>query len=95
MVTISKSLHPLRALAAVAILAMAALAGTGMQYPSSGNNATGGGTVWLTTDAPISPGETITLDLMVFDVSDTTLDSLALLDNFRWNLQPSVVGTHQ
>jgi hypothetical protein len=65
------------------------LAGTGMEL---GN--TGGGTTWLTTDSPIVPGETMTLELMVFDVSDSTLDSLVLLDNFRWSLQPAVVGTH-
>ncbi|MFO0756497.1 MAG: choice-of-anchor L domain-containing protein [Byssovorax sp.] len=65
------------------------LAGTGMEV---GN--TGGGTTWLTTDSPIVAGETITLDLMVFDVSDATLDSLVILDNFRWSLQAAVVGTH-
>jgi hypothetical protein len=65
------------------------LALTGMQL-----NNTGGGTTWLTTDAPVLPGETITLDLMIFDVSDHLLDSLTLLDNFRWNVQTAVVGTH-
>jgi hypothetical protein len=65
------------------------LAGTGMQL-----NNTGGGTTWLTTDSPIVPGETITLELMVFDVSDHTLDSLVIVDNFRWSVQPAVVGTH-
>lgn len=55
----------------------------------------GGGTNWLTTDAPIIPGETITLELMVFDVGDTQWDSLTLLDNFRWNLVPLPVGTHE
>ena len=66
------------------------LQGTGMQV---GN--TGGATAWLTTDAPIVAGETMQIELMVFDVSDGILDSLALLDNFRWNLQASVVGTHE
>src|SRR5690606_8595853 len=40
------------------------LAGTGMQ------SNVGGGTVWLTTTAPVVAGETITLELMTFDVSD-------------------------
>lgn len=66
------------------------LAGTGMEVGS-----TGGATQWLTTDAPVVPGETIQLQLMIFDVSDHVLDSLALLDNFRWNLQSLNVGTHQ
>jgi hypothetical protein len=76
------------------------LSGTGMELqpvtcgapgpkcPSSGT-ATGGGTKWLTTKAPVVPGEVITLDLMVFDVSDHRLDSLAILDNFRWSATPS------
>jgi hypothetical protein len=68
----------------------ASLAGTGFD-----GTTRGGSTEWLTTDAPIIPGETITLDLMVFDVSDHILDTLILLDNFRWSLTPVVLGTHQ
>jgi hypothetical protein len=66
----------------------AALAGTGM------DSVNGGATEWLTTDAPIVPGETMTLDLLIFDVEDHIYDSLILLDNFRWSLDPSAVGTH-
>jgi hypothetical protein len=66
----------------------AELAGTGM-------GTTGGGTVWLTTQAPIVPGETITLEFTVFDVSDQILDSLVLLDNFQWSVDPSGVTTHK
>ncbi len=65
-----------------------ALAGTGMQLSS-----TGGGTNWLTTTAPVVPGETMTIEFMVFDVSDGILDSLAILDNFQWSLDASAVGT--
>ena len=68
----------------------AALQGTGMQVSN-----TGGATNWLTTDAPIMPGETMQLELMIFDVSDNILDSLSILDNFHWNLAPSAVGTHE
>ncbi|HHH30851.1 MAG TPA: hypothetical protein ENK57_21245 [Polyangiaceae bacterium] len=64
------------------------LAGTGMQL---GN--TGGGTVWLQTTAPVVPGETMVLEMMVFDVSDNILDSLVLLDAFEWSINPSGVGT--
>jgi hypothetical protein len=67
----------------------AALAGTGFDIVS------GGATEWLTTDAPIVPGETFTLDLLLFDVGDNILDSLVVLDNFRWSLEPVEVGTHQ
>ncbi len=66
----------------------AALEGTGME---EGNY--GGGTLWLTTTAPVVPGEVMTLDLTVFDVSDWSLDSLVLLDNFQWSLLPAEVGT--
>ena len=65
------------------------LALTGMQL-----NNTGGGTTWLTNDAPVVPGETITLDLMIFDVSDHLIDSLVLLDNFRWSLTTLVTKVH-
>jgi hypothetical protein len=71
-------------------LGTGALAGTGMQL-----NDEGGGTTKLTTDAPIVPGETMVLELMVFDVSDTIWDSLVLLDNFTWNVTPAAVGTHE
>ncbi len=54
-----------------------ALVGTGMED-------FGGGTVWLTVYAPVVPGETITLELMVFDVSDNIDDTLVLLDGFTW-----------
>jgi len=65
-----------------------ALQGTGMEY-----GYTGGATKWLTTTAPVVPGETMTLELMIFDVSDNILDSLTLLDNFQWSITPSAVGT--
>jgi hypothetical protein len=81
----------------------AQLGGTGMQLtdgpslfgcPSANTTGqTGGGTTWLTTTAPIVPGETMVLELMVFDVSDGLLDSLTLLDNFEWSVNPSGVGT--
>ena len=58
-----------------------------------GNPCTGGGTVWLQTTAPVEPGETMVLQLMVFDVSDGILDSLSLLDAFEWSIDASGVGT--
>ncbi len=61
-----------------------ALAGTGMDV-----NNTGGGTKWLTTQVGIVPGETVTLDYVIFDVSDHILDSLILLDNFQFLTTPS------
>jgi len=46
-----------------------------------------GGTGWLTTTSPVTPGETITLKFMVFDESDRILDSVVLIDDFRWHLK--------
>lgn len=68
----------------------APLQSTGMQI---GN--VGGGTVWLTNDAPVVPGETIQLELMIFDVSDSLSDSITLLDNFRWSLETLDVVVHE
>jgi hypothetical protein len=79
---------------------LADLAGTGMQNAACGglagpscDGAAGGGTVWLETTAPVEPGETMVLELMVFDVSDGVLDSLVVLDGFEWDIDPSDVGT--
>jgi len=66
-----------------------ALAGTGF------DQVNGGATEWLTTTAPVIPGELINLDLMVFDVGDNHYDSLVLLDDFRWSTTPVTLGTTQ
>lgn len=54
------------------------LSGTGYE------GGVGGGTGWLTTTSPVTPGETITLRFIVFDEGDHILDSAVILDNFRW-----------
>ncbi|MDI1437587.1 choice-of-anchor L domain-containing protein [Polyangium sorediatum] len=66
------------------------LTGTGMQISN-----VGGGTDWLYNTASVVPGEKITLELMIFDVTDTILDSLILLDNFRWNAADLGTGIHE
>jgi hypothetical protein len=45
------------------------------------------GTKWLQSSAPVTPGETITLVLAVFDLSDSILDSYVFLDNFGWGCE--------
>ncbi|MEM9459328.1 MAG: choice-of-anchor L domain-containing protein [Myxococcota bacterium] len=45
------------------------------------------GTRWLTTTAGVTPGETIELVLAVFDLSDTVLDTVIILDNFLWGCE--------
>lgn len=46
--------------------------------------ANGGATGWLTTTAPVEPGETIKLTFYIFDKGDGILDSSVLIDNFKW-----------
>ncbi len=41
-------------------------------------------TRWLTTNAPVVPGETIGVYFTIFDLADSQLDSGVLLDNWLW-----------
>lgn len=45
------------------------------------------GTEWLTTTAPVVPGEEIEVVFAIFDMSDQKLDSFVFLDNFRWGCE--------
>jgi hypothetical protein len=63
-------------------LGSGALAGTG--FDPDDDAATG----WLHNVAPVIPGEEITLDLYIFDVSDALWDSTVLLDNLHWHFIP-------
>lgn len=56
------------------------LCGNGADVPATLGGATG----WLTTTAPIHPGEQFTLELMIWDAGDGILDSSVLLDHFQW-----------
>jgi hypothetical protein len=78
---------------------VASLAGTGFDAPDveCGESTTiGGGTAWMTTEAPVTPGEIMVLELMVWDSSDGIYDSLSVIDYFRWQ-QKSVANpvTHR
>ena len=57
------------------------LIGTGFE----GNQ--GGGTGWLTTTAPVRPGEKIKLTFLIFDEGDHRYDSAVIIDNFRWHIE--------
>lgn len=52
----------------------------------------GGGTGWLKTTSPVTPGETITLRFIVFDEGDHILDSVVMIDDFQWELGTSTGG---
>jgi hypothetical protein len=45
------------------------------------------GTKWLTTTAPVTPGEQIELVFAIFDLSDPILDTVILLDNWLWSCE--------
>ena len=59
----------------------AELVGTGHE------GTAGGGTGWLTTTAPVRPGEKMKIRFMIFDEGDRILDSAVILDNFRWHIE--------
>ncbi len=72
------------------------LTGTGFDLSGQAcgtNDLVGGGTGWLTTSGNVNPGEVITLRIGLWDTSDPILDSLALIDNFQWSIDPSDPGT--
>ncbi len=73
------------------------LAGTGMDQADSGEcdntSKKGGGTGWLVTTGNVQPGEIMTLRIAIWDTSDHALDSLAVIDNFKWSGTPSSPGT--
>jgi hypothetical protein len=62
------------------------IAGTGFEDLQDGIPV-GGSTGWLTTTAPVTPGEEITLRYIIFDEGDGVLDSSVVIDNFRWSAQ--------
>ncbi len=68
---------------------VAALAGTGYgeEYSLGEEYDMGGATKWLATAATVLPGETITLKFVVWDTTDQNLDSLVIIDNFKWSVQ--------
>ena len=65
------------------------LAGTGFGVlgnycgGGAGRTVSGGATGWLSSQAAVKPGETFTLDLMIWDTGDGDLDSSVLIDNFQ------------
>jgi hypothetical protein len=69
------------------------LVGTGMGG-WGGNLKDGGGTEWLINDSPVVPGETMEIQFVTWDAGDHNVDSLVLLDKFRWNVTPSALGVH-
>ncbi|MFO0586565.1 MAG: choice-of-anchor L domain-containing protein [Polyangiaceae bacterium] len=77
----------------------------------SGSITDGGATGWLQNDVPLqlkqNPNDPnnmmnkiptaapIEIQFTIWDAGDHNVDSLVLLDRFRWNLEPAVLLTHQ
>jgi len=72
-------------------LGISQLAGTG--FEKSGSCLIGGGTFWLTTAGNVIPGEIVELRIALWDVGDTSFDSLAILDGFSWLANATLPGT--
>jgi hypothetical protein len=66
----------------------------GDQSACASGETSGGMTGWLTTQAPVTPSETITIDLMVWDTGDQYYDSSVVLDNWTWKPHPVAVSTN-
>jgi hypothetical protein len=67
--------------------------GYGCERKTSVTVTEGGATGWLTTQAPVTPGETFTLEFLIWDTGDGLRDSLILLDHFSWVGVPVEAGT--
>ncbi len=67
------------------------IAGTNFEKKGFDGVPVGGSTGWLTTSAPVVPGDRITLRFIIFDEGDDIYDSAVLLDNFQW-LTEAVAG---
>lgn len=63
------------------------LAGTG--FPDTGffGDTDGAGTGWFTAKGSAVPEETFTLAISIFDMGDDILDTIGLIDKFRWDCQ--------
>jgi hypothetical protein len=48
-----------------------------------------GATSWLETKSPLVAGETITIQFMIWDTGDHDLDSTVLVDNWKWEVEPT------
>jgi hypothetical protein len=70
-------------------LGTAELAGTGFDAvaPALGKYAQNGATEWLQTNAPVAPGEEMTIRFVLFNVGDHWLPSTVLIDNFQWSTE--------
>jgi hypothetical protein len=67
------------------------LSGTGFDVWSTDGPA--GGTRWLQTEAPATPGSIITIRFAIWDAGNPYYDSTVLIDNFHWLATGGSVAT--
>jgi hypothetical protein len=72
-------------------LGVSELAGTGFDVWSKDGPA--GGTRWLQTQAPATPGSIITIRFAIWDAGNAYYDSTVLIDNFQWLATGGSVST--
>lgn len=58
--------------------------GTAKSFDGTHTYLYGGGTGWITTSFPVTPGDSIQIRIAVFDVFDGLRDSAVLVDAIRW-----------
>ncbi len=75
-------------------LGASGLAGTGFEKPSGSSCNVGGGTYWLSTAGNVIPGDTVQIRIAVWDVGDSSFDSVALVDGFTWLANATLPGTN-
>ncbi len=68
------------------------LVGTGFPDAFDGfpGASAGAGTGWFTAKASATPGETFTVAISIFDMGDDILDTIGLIDKFRWDCEGCV-----
>ncbi|MBZ5707819.1 choice-of-anchor L domain-containing protein [Nannocystis pusilla] len=62
------------------------LAGTGFPDSFLGDTE-GAGTGWFTAKGSAAPGEKFTVAISIFDMGDDVLDTIGLIDKFRWDCE--------
>jgi len=53
----------------------------------------GSGSGWLKTRAPVQPGEQLRITFLLYDLGDNNLDSIGILDGFRWLAEAPPIET--
>jgi hypothetical protein len=68
------------------------LLGTGFGFDTSADdlNYDHGSTGWLQTQAPVDPGQEISVRWAVYDSGDGALDTTTLIDNWKWLATPGI-----